>query len=66
MGNGENSLWAMSSGGFTLAMLNFRILLPDGISVYAYTISSCWLVGDHLLSKDFKPYGIIFIACVLL
>jgi hypothetical protein len=27
---------------------------------HVFIISRCWLVGDHLLLKDFNPYGIIF------
>jgi uncharacterized YccA/Bax inhibitor family protein len=27
----------------------------------------CWLVGDHLMLRDFGPYGIIFInVCVVI
>jgi hypothetical protein len=34
-------------------------------SVYIMCVTSkCWLVSDHLLLRDFGPYGIIFISYI--
>jgi hypothetical protein len=42
-----------------------------GIGLFVYIIGKCWqldwFVGDHILSEDFGPYGIIFMhACVVI
>jgi hypothetical protein len=27
------------------------------------SIGKCWSIGDHLLLRDFGPYGVIFVCC---
>jgi uncharacterized YccA/Bax inhibitor family protein len=47
--------------GVTVAMI---MMLRD-FGPYTFCLSICWLGGNHFLLRDFVPYGIIFIMCVV-
>jgi hypothetical protein len=47
--------------------LNEVLFVIVEITESVYIIGKCWLVGEHLLLMDFRPYGIIFMnVCVVI